>query len=57
VSVDPPPEDNALVPPTTPPTVLHPRRPPPRFIWEATLWDGRTVKVAREVTDKQMGLA
>lgn len=55
VSIDPPPEEKALVPSTTPPTALHPpHRVRPRFIWEATLRDGRTVKVAREVTDEQM---
>ncbi|WP_043636957.1 hypothetical protein [Nonomuraea candida] len=57
VSIDPPPQDGVPIPSTTPPTALHPRGPRPRFIWEATLQDGRTVTVAREVTDEQMGLA
>jgi hypothetical protein len=57
VSIDPPPGDNVSIPSTTQSAALRPHRVRPRFIWEATLRDGRTVKVAREVTDEQMGLA
>ncbi|MGW2220987.1 hypothetical protein ACWCSD_38885 [Nonomuraea sp. NPDC001684] len=56
VSIDPPPQDKALLPAATP-AAPHPQRVRPRFIWEATLRDGRTVRVAREATDEQMGLA
>ncbi|WP_157549285.1 hypothetical protein [Nonomuraea candida] len=45
------------VPLTTPSAALPLRLVRPRFIWEATSRDGRTVTVAREVTDEQIGLA